>query len=166
MKKMGLVLMCLLVILLGGCSLSLSNDSYLRVHIRANSNSAQDQSIKYEVKNLCVEYLSEYVVDCKSKQDVINVLNQKNEQLTSLINEYLLSKGFCYGCNISINNEFFPTRTYGDLTLKQDYYDALIINLGSGKGDNWWCVVYPALCFNNNTNVVYKSKIKEILSKI
>jgi len=51
------------------------------------------------------------------------------------------------------------------LTLEADYYDAFIVKLGSGEGDNWWCVMYPNLCFNEIENVVYKSKIKEIIDR-
>ena len=61
--------------------------------------------------------------------------------------------------------EEFPTRVYGGLTLENGFYDALIIELGSGKGDNWWCVVYPPLCFSGEgTNYVYKSKLKQIIN--
>lgn len=165
MRKLSVVLISFFALLLGGCNFS-SNESYLRIHIRANSNSQSDQSIKYEIKNVCVEYLSEYVPDCKSKDDVVDMLNNQTHSLKLIIDEFLQEKGFDYECNIKINNEFFPTRTYGDLTLEEDYYDALIINLGSGIGDNWWCVVYPPLCFNTNSNVVYKSKIKELIDKI
>ena len=113
-----------------------------------------------------MEYLSEYVPECESKDEVIAMLNTQKQPLKAIIDEFLSRKGFGYDCNISINNEFFPTRSYGDLTLEEDYYDALIINLGSGTGDNWWCVVYPPLCFNTNSNVVYKSKIKELIESI
>lgn len=165
MKKI-LLLVCLsFMLVLGGCEFQ-TPDNYLRIHIRANSNSAVDQSIKYEVKNLCVEYLTEYVPNCKSKDDVVSLLNNKKRELKNIIDEFLVEKGFNYSCNININNEFFPSRTYDDLTLEANYYDALIINLGSGTGNNWWCVVYPPLCFNGGSNVVYKSKIKEIINKI
>ncbi len=165
MKKIILVMLCFCFVFLGGCSFN-NNESYLRIHIRANSNSTSDQNIKYEVKDLCVEYLSEYVKNCKSVTQVKNVLNEKIPKLEKLIDAFLKQKGFNYNCNIKINNEFFPTRTYDNLTLDADYYDALIVNLGTGNGNNWWCVVYPPLCFNTNGSIVYKSKIKELLSKI
>ena len=59
----------------------------------------------------------------------------------------LEARGFTYRSSVKLAVERFPTRTYGDLTLGEGYYDALIVNLGSGEGDNWWCVVYPPLCF-------------------
>lgn len=165
MKK---IIVCCLSILcavfLVGC-VSTSN-SYLRVHIRANSNSEADQNVKYLIKDVVVEYLSPLLVDCKSKVDVVDVITNNIDNTKRLINNVLKDEGFDYGCEIEINNEFFPTRTYDELTLEADYYDALIIKLGSGEGDNWWCVMYPNLCFNEIDNVVYKSKIKEIIEKM
>lgn len=71
---------------------------------------------------------------------------------------------FSYRSKASVREEEFPTRVYEDLTLDAGYYDALILELGSGKGDNWWCVVYPPLCFTGGEcGYVYKSKILEII---
>ena len=61
----------------------------------------------------------------------------------------LRQKGFNYVSNVKINNEYFPSRTYENTTLESGYYDAVIIELGEAKGDNWWCVMYPPLCFVN-----------------
>lgn len=165
MKKFFLLIFIPVLLLFSGCTNN-QNDSYLRIHIRANSNLECDQNIKYKVRDLVVEYVTPYVKDCKSKDEVKKVLNQQNAEMTLIINEFLQENNFDYGCNIAINEEFFPTRTYEDLTLEEDYYDALIINLGSGKGDNWWCVVYPPLCFKGEGKIVYKSKIKELINKI
>lgn len=167
MKKYIILAFLPILLLFCGCSNIFSDkNSYLRIHIRANSNSDVDQSIKYEVRDLVVTYITPKVKNVKSKDEVVDLLNNENENMTLIINEFLSEKGFDYGCSISINNEFFPTRTYDDLTLEADYYDALIINLGSGEGNNWWCVVYPPLCFKGEGKVVYKSKIKEIIDKI
>lgn len=163
MKKLiliGLVLLC--GVFMTGCDLS--NSSYLRVHIRANSNSEDDQQVKYLVKDVVVEYLTPKLANCKTKSEVVEVINNNMENVKNLINLTLQSEGFSYGCDIEINKEFFPTRTYGELTLDADYYDAVIVRLGAGDGDNWWCVMYPNLCFKEIENVVYKSKIKEIIS--
>lgn len=159
-----LVLILFCGVFMVGCELSSS--SYLRIHIRANSNSEADQNIKYLIKDVVVEYLTPKLVECNSKESVIEVLNNNMDNVKNLITTTLNNEGFVYGCSIEINEEFFPTRTYGELTLMADYYDALIVRLGSGEGDNWWCVMYPNLCFNEIDNVVYKSKIKEIINKV
>ena len=78
----------------------------------------------------------------------------------------LRANGYTYGARASIRQEQFPTRVYDGVTLDAGVYDALIVELGTGAGDNWWCVVYPPLCFSGgNGNVIYKSKIAEIIGK-
>ena len=149
-----------------GCSKD--NKSYLRIHIRANSNLKEDQEVKYYVKDKVVEYITPMVSSVSSKKDLENKLNANKSDIENFVNDILKNLGFNYRCEMKINNEYFPTRTYDNLTLKGDYYDALILNLGSGTGDNWWCVVYPPLCFTNQKNsvsVVYKSKLVEIIRK-
>ncbi len=77
----------------------------------------------------------------------------------------LTESGFSYGANAKVTKEEFPTRVYENVTLEKGEYEALIVNLGSGQGDNWWCVIYPPLCFaDENTPYVYKSKILEIIN--
>ena len=81
-----------------------------------------------------------------------------------------MKNGFNYVSNIKINNEYFPTRTYANTTLESGYYDAVIIELGEAEGDNWWCVMYPPLCFvnknENNMQIKYKSKIWEWINSL
>lgn len=146
-----------------------TSTDYLRLHIRANSNSVEDQNIKYKVKNEIVILLTPIVANVKTKSELEKVLKNNENLIEYKVNEILIENGFDYGCNMELNNEFFPTRAYEDVVLEADYYDALIINLGSGTGNNWWCVVYPPLCFvgeiTTSENVVYKSKLMEIIDK-
>ena len=81
----------------------------------------------------------------------------------------LRENGFYYGAQSRLCEEDFPTRTYGELTLESGIYDALIVDLGSGEGDNWWCVVFPPLCFvadGEGEKVTYKSLIVEWFEKL
>ena len=172
MKKIFVVLMLSVflisgMVLLSSCDANL-NQSYLRIHIRANSNLDEDQNIEYYVKDKLVEFITPLVASAKSKEDVEKKLLSNENEIETFINGILEEKGFSYFADMKLNNEYFPTRTYDDVTLEADYYDALIVNLGSGNGDNWWCVVYPPLCFTNQNNaksVVYKSKLVEIIKK-
>jgi stage II sporulation protein R len=78
----------------------------------------------------------------------------------------LSDNGYYYGARAEIRTENFPTRVYDDLTLEAGVYDALIIELGSGNGDNWWCVIYPPLCFTGGTSsVTYRSVIYDIIKR-
>jgi stage II sporulation protein R len=78
----------------------------------------------------------------------------------------LKEEGFDYCSNAEIRQENFPTRVYGDYTLEEGVYDALIIELGEGVGDNWWCVIYPPLCFTSaSSDVTYRWLIQDIIDK-
>ncbi len=137
---------------------------YLRIHVRANSNESADQQIKYELKDKLVAYLTPYIAQVDTKSEAIRLLKEKSGQMESICNAYLNLKGFNYTAKVKIANEYFPTRVYDDLTLESGYYDSIIVELGSAKGDNWWCVVYPPLCFVKNAPVTYRSKILEIIN--
>ena len=142
-----------------------SNAEYLRIHIRANSNSEEDQNVKYKIRDKVIELLTPYIANCETKEKAQEVLSDLEREIEKTADEVLQKSGYTYKSDAVIKEEIFPTRTYDKLTLDGGFYDALIINLGSGKGDNWWCVVYPPLCFvGEGTNYVYKSKIIEIIS--
>ena len=162
LATVGIVLVFALCPLAG----SKSEIEYLRIHIRANSNSTADQNVKYKVKDAVVDALIPLVAEIDSFEEAKTIISQNFDLIEKTANEVLLQNGFYYSCQAEINNEYFPTRVYDNLTLKEGYYDALILKLGSGSGDNWWCLVYPAFCFTNtqkSENIVYISKIWEKL---
>lgn len=145
-------------------------ESCIRIHIRANSNGDCDQAVKLRVRDRITEYLENVLVDCKSKSEAKSVLTGASTTLVNIANSTLSSNGFEYKSTIRFSNEYFPDRIYDGYEFPAGYYDALVINLGTGAGDNWWCVAFPPLCFvpdsNGDEQVVYKSYIKEILDKI
>jgi len=143
---------------------NLTHKEYLRIHVRANSNAQVDQDIKYLIKDKIVEYLTPYIAECNTKQKAESMIKSQLPAIENVADRVLISSGFKYKSSAKINNEQFPTRVYGNLTLDGGYYDALIVELGDGKGENWWCVVYPPLCFTGGgTNYQYKSKIWAII---
>ena len=172
MKKVLIILSLIIAVVFGALLLPEKemNYDYLRLHIRANSNLEVDQQIKYEIKNEMVEFLTPYLCNVESKQKAIEIINKYSSLIKSKCLNVLQSRGFNYSVNIKIDNEYFPTRTYINTTLESGYYDAVIVELGEAKGDNWWCVMYPPLCFvnkNENTNQIkYKSIIYEWFEKI
>lgn len=145
-----------------------SNEDYLRIHIRANSNSAIDQRVKYQVKDRIVDALIPLLADCESKQESEIIIEKNFPLIESVANSVLRQNGFYYSAKAKLSHEEFPTRSYEGFVLEKGFYDALILELGDAKGDNWWCVVYPPLCFVNGSceNVVYKSRIVEIIKKV
>jgi stage II sporulation protein R len=143
---------------------------FLRIHIRANSNSAADQDVKYKIKEQIVNVLTPVLVNITNKEDAVAAVGRSIPLIESAANEVLGNDGFGYGSKAEIRCENFPDRVYDGVTVPQGVYDALILNLGAGAGDNWWCVVYPPLCFTDSTiggdkGVIYRSKIAEIIKK-
>ena len=144
-----------------------SGREYLRIHIRANSNDGEDQALKYLVKDKLVELLTPIVADSDTFQKAETAVRQRLASIERVATNVLLQKGYSYGAKASVRRERFPTRVYGEYVLAQGEYLALIVELGKGEGDNWWCVVYPPLCFvgDSGAKLVYKSKIVEIIER-
>jgi len=146
-----------------------SNADFLRIHIRADSNNSDDQAVKYVVKQAVVDYLSPYLSSADSKEKAMSVVRSQLSNLKYICDKTLVSQGKTYKSTVKICEETFPDRSYGGFTLPAGVYDALIIELGSGSGNNWWCVVYPPLCFvgesDGSANIVYKSKLLEIIER-
>jgi stage II sporulation protein R len=143
---------------------------FLRIHIRANSNNTADQDIKYRIKDQIVNVLAPVLSNITTKQAAITAVENNLPMIKETADKVLTVNGFSYKSSADIRKENFPQRIYDGVTVNAGVYDALIINLGSGLGDNWWCVIYPPLCFADNTidgekGVIYKSKIKEIIEK-
>lgn len=143
-----------------------ADNDYLRIHVRANSNDRTDQTVKYIVKDEVVKFITPYVAKCVDKQTAIRIIGGILPEIEKVCDKTLKEHGFDYTSNAEIRAENFPTRVYGNLTLESGVYDALIIELGTGTGDNWWCVIYPPLCFTSATaDVEYRSAIYEIIKK-
>lgn len=163
----AIALVIVLVLCAGG--VQCGEVEYLRIHIRANSNSEIDQSVKYMVKDAIVEALIPVLSEVESKDEAVKVMTENFDYIENVADAVLKSEGFSYKSSARIDNEYFPSRTYQNLTLDEGYYDALIVDLGSGEGNNWWCVVFPAFCFTetkNFDNIVYISRIWEILKSV
>lgn len=147
-----------------GCS---PNDNIIRIHIRANSNSEIDQEIKLDVRDSVIKFITPLIADCENGAEVKDVLNDNLDSIESIADGILLNSGFDYISNAKICNEYFPSRSYAGEVYPADYYDALILELGTGKGDNWWCVAYPPLCFvgEGYGDIQYRSKLVDMISK-
>lgn len=165
MKKICITFFLLFIISLTAIfgSLAAPETEYLRMHIRANSNAAEDQAVKYLVRDAVVEYLVPVAAECTSKSRAEELLAAELPAIERIADEVLRANGFSYTAKAALRQEEFPTRVYENYTLEAGIYDALILELGTGEGDNWWCVVYPPLCFSGAENVRYRSKILEII---
>ena len=168
MKKTAICVLSVLIIgLTAFCLLNGGGEQqeYLRIHIRANSNSEYDQSVKLKVRDKIVDYLTPALSECKTKSAAETFIKQNLESIEGVADKVLKNNGYKYTSTARVLNEKFPTRVYKELTLSEGYYDALIVYLDDGEGDNWWCVVYPPLCFTEGANYIYRSKIMDIINE-
>ena len=173
MKKFCIffLLSCILIVTaLGGTGCSypvIPEERFLRIHIRADSNDTEAQAVKYAVRDGVVEYLTPIVCKAQNFAHAATLLEEELDGLTTVANGVLRGQGFDYRAKATLKREKFPPRKYGEYTLEEGEYLALIIKLGRGQGQNWWCVIYPPLCFAGqaDTPVVYKSKILEIIER-
>lgn len=136
---------------------------YLRIHIRADSNEEKAQEVKYEIRDEVVELLIPVLAVTHDKSEAIKAIENNLLKVEEAAKSVLQNRGFSYGAKAELKTERFPARVYDGVMLPAGEYDSLIIKLGSGEGNNWWCVAYPPLCFSTagKTNVAYKSLILE-----
>lgn len=139
--------------------------SVFRLHVIANSDSKEDQDLKYKVRDKVLEYMNEISMDCSSKEEVILLAEEHKEEFKKIAENVIKEKGYDYEVDIKIGNFDFPTKTYGDISLPAGEYDALRIEIGEAKGQNWWCVMFPPLCFVDVTSGVVPDESKEVMKE-
>lgn len=139
------------------------SNSVFRLHVIANNDSEDDQSLKYKVRDKVIEYMNEIAKDCTSKAEVINLAYKYQDKFKQIAENVIRQNGYDYDVNIKIGNFEFPTKYYGDISLPAGYYDALRIEIGEAKGQNWWCVMFPPLCFVDVTSGIVPDESKKIM---
>ena len=148
---------------------SIIPDSAIRFRVIANSNTAYDQNIKIQIRNLIQNKILELTKDTKSIKEVRNILIEHKEELYNITKEKLDTLGYDKNFKITYGNNYFPEKKYKGLTYKSGNYESLVITLGEGNGDNFWCVLFPPLCTlevdDSTTEVEYKFFVKEIIDK-
>ena len=138
-------------------------DSVFRLHVIANSDSKEDQDLKYKVRDAVLEYMNNISAECSSKEEVIKLAYEHQNDFISVAEKVIKENGFDYNVKIEIGNFEFPTKYYGDISLPAGFYDALKIEIGEAKGQNWWCVMFPPLCFVDVTSGVVPDESKQIM---
>lgn len=141
---------------------NLSNNVF-RLHVIANSDSEDDQTLKYVVRDALIDYMDKICANCSSKDDVIKIANTHIDDFKQIANNTIKQHGYCYEVSVDIGNFEFPTKTYGDISFPAGYYDALRVKIGEAKGQNWWCVMFPPLCFVDVTTGIVPEESKQDL---
>ena len=140
-------------------------DSVFRLHVIANSDSKEDQELKYKVRDKFIEYMNTLTNDINSKEEVIEIAKTHLEDFKEIAQNVVKENGYNYDVNLEIGNFSFPTKTYGDISFPAGFYDALKVEIGKAEGQNWWCVMFPPLCFVDVTSGVVPEESKENLEE-
>ena len=139
------------------------HESVFRLHVIANSDSSEDQNLKYIVRDSVIEYINEISNNASSKDEVILIAQEHLSEIENIALQTIKDNGYNYPVKVSIGNFAFPSKKYGDITLPPGYYDALKIEIGEAAGQNWWCVMFPPLCFVDVTSGVVPDESKEVM---
>lgn len=138
----------------------------VRFHVIANSDSKEDQDLKLKVKDAVVTYTQKILKDSKSLSETCAIINEHKEDIINIANSVISDNGYNYCVTIDYENCYFPAKTYGDITFPPGNYNAFNIRIGEHKGKNWWCVLYPPLCFVDAIHSVVPDESKKELETI
>ena len=163
-----------IVLNLSGTSASANQESIsnkiIRFHVIANSDSDSDQALKLKVRDAVLNYLSPKLISAKNINESKIILKNNNAMILKIAKQIIKENGYSYEIISDFSRENFPIKSYGTITLPQGNYQAYRIIIGSGKGHNWWCVMFPPLCFVDITKsqvAINKTQdeMKEVLTK-
>ena len=157
MKKIILGIVSL-VILIGGfiaingnsvqaTSMEGISEKIIRFHVLANSDSDKDQELKLKVRDEVIGYMTPILNESKSLNESRELLLSNQEKVIEIAKEVIKKEGYDYDVNVELAMTNFPVKTYGNVTLPQGEYEAFRVLIGEAKGENWWCVMFPPLCF-------------------
>ncbi len=156
-----LIIIAALIILTGSLSQAakarrISDDlseNILRLHVLAASDDETDQAHKLLVRDAVVNLMSPYMEAASTKEEAISLVNEHMNEIIDAANSALMSTGDENTVTVTLSREYFPEKTYGELTFPAGEYDALRICIGKADGHNWWCVMFPSLCLINASTV-------------
>lgn len=162
-----------LFLLFSGCSTSNVSykdisDKLLRFHVIANSDSPEDQSLKLKVRDKVLNEIGPKIENSKSKQETVSIIRDNIDTIKRIAADEIKKNGKNYSVSVLLGKSSFPAKSYSDITLPAGVYDALKITIGQGEGKNWWCVMFPPLCFvdisHNITSEETESRMKTVLN--
>ena len=167
-KILTLLLICSAMFLLTAfvaADEAVADDSLIRFHVIANSDTLYDQSIKLKVRDAVIEKVNYVLNSAKNEKEAEQLLERHSKEILETANNILTKENCGYTATAKLGTSIFPTKTYVKITLPAGKYKAYKIILGEGKGKNWWCVLYPPLCFvdiNDDTAVAVTEKTEDL----
>jgi len=139
----------------------------LRFHVLANSDSEEDQELKLKVKKAVVDYLDTYLNQEElTLEETKTIVETQKEEIIQLAEQVIRENGYDYSVSARLDTDYFPIKTYGDITLPAGEYEAFCMDIGEAKGKNWWCILYPPLCFVDASYGYLPDDSKEMLKNV
>lgn len=138
----------------------------IRFHVIANSDGELDQELKLKVRDEVLEYIQPILRESASLEESREILRDKDDEILAIADKVIADNGYSYKVESTLSKEYFPVKTYGNITLPQGEYEAYRIVIGSGEGQNWWCVMFPPICFVDITKgeIAYEETENEMKS--
>lgn len=168
-KNIAIILVCiLLVVSINKNENVIIPDDALRLRIVANSNSEYDQHIKMEVKDVVESEMYNLLGNVSDVDEAKNKISSNIIKIDNSVSKTLKKFNYDLGYELNFGYNYFPEKEFKGVTYKEGYYESLLVTLGAGNGDNWWCVMFPPLCLleaEESTEVEYKFFIKELIEK-
>nr|WP_289682518.1 stage II sporulation protein R [Romboutsia ilealis] len=144
-------------------------DKLIRFHVIANSDSDEDQNLKLKVRDAIIDYLQPKLLKSESIEESESIIKKEYSELEKISKNIILENGYNYDIQVGIDYSEFPTKQYSNVILPAGEYKALRIIIGEGKGKNWWCVMFPPLCFvDEQKGIIDKDtddKLREVLTE-
>ena len=137
----------------------------IRFHVIANSDSDADQALKLKVKEAVVNYTAELLCNSKSISETEDLLSSHTNDIIPIANNVISENDYDYPVTAEITDTYFPTKSYGSYTFPPGTYRAFQIKIGEAKGKNWWCVLYPPLCFIDISHGTVNPESEELLKE-
>ncbi len=139
------------------------SQNLVRLHVVANSDSASDQALKLKVRDAIIEFMKDKLANSKNINETKDIINANLQAIEEVSRKVIKANNSSYEVKASIGNYSFPTKTYGDIALPAGEYQALKVVIGEGVGANWWCVLFPPLCFIDATHGTIPDSVKQDL---
>ena len=174
MKKICVLSGILLAILVTGIMVNVKQNKMqeelasqvLRFHVLANSDSEKDQHLKMKVKEQVIAYMKQELPHSDSLETTKKWAETHLNEIEKLSETVIREEGYQYQVKVEVTRSCFPDKSYGDVMFPAGEYEALRIEIGKAKGQNWWCVLYPNLCFIDSVHAVVPKEGKQELKRV
>ena len=172
MKKIMIILIAIVIVYglisdVDAEKLLIPNEA-IRMRIIPNSNSSYDQEMKLKVRNKLQSTMYQMLKNTKSIEEARTVIESNLDHLDKEVANVLTENEYDLGYKLQFGYHYFPAKEYKGVTYDEGLYESILVTLGKGEGDNWWCVLFPPLCLleaEESDEVEYKFFLKEILDK-